>query len=218
MDAREPPNWPNRQCSDIAKAPGSQLGHNAWEQGRSGVQPSADTSFDQVILVDEHDRAIGIMPKLEAHHQGRRHRAISIFVRDSHGRLLLHQRAAGKYHSAGLWTNTCCSHPRPGEDSADAAARRLVEEMGIVAPLTPLFSMRYRARVPERLIEHEIVHVFGGIFDGVPKRDAIEVADWCWKAPADIVREINERPPAYTIWFRRILRQFETEIARFVSR
>jgi isopentenyl-diphosphate delta-isomerase len=174
-----------------------------------------DTSLDQVILVDKHDRAIGVMPKLQAHQQGRCHRAISVIVRDTQGRLLLHQRAAGKYHSAGLWTNTCCSHPRPGEDSADTATRRLAEEMGIAACLTPLFSMRYRAPVSERLIEHEVVHVFGGVFDGRPNPDPFEVGDWCWKALTEIMCEINKRPQTYTIWFRRILRDFKSEIAQF---
>jgi isopentenyl-diphosphate delta-isomerase len=179
--------------------------------------PRADTSLDHVVLVDAYDWTIGSMPKIDAHREGRRHRAISVIVRDPRGRLLLQRRAAGKYHSGGLWTNTCCSHPRPGEDPADAAARRLAEEMGVVAPLALLFSMHYRAPVSERLVEHEVLHVFGGAFDGSPDPDAFEVGAWCWRFPADIARDIDERPQAYTIWFRTMLRQFEAEIARFVS-
>ena len=180
------------------------------------IRPRMDTSLDRVILVDKYDRAIGFMPKLEAHQQGRRHRAISVIIRDAQGQLLLHRRSAGKYHSAGLWTNTCCSHPRPGEDSVHAATRRLAEEMGIVAALTPLFSMYYRSRVPGQLVEHEVVHVFGGIFDGRPNPDPFEVGDWCWKALTATKCEIDERPQAYTIWFRRMLREFENEIAQFL--
>lgn len=122
----------------------------------------ADTTFDEVVLVNEHDVAIGTMDKLRAHELGVRHRALSVLVHDRRNRLLLHRRASSKYHSGGLWTNTCCSHPRPGEPVHDAAVRRLREEMGISCALMPLFSMRYRARVSERLIESEIVHVFGG--------------------------------------------------------
>ena len=196
----------------------TRVGRDRLQSYRNRARPRADTSLDQVILVDRHDRAIGIMQKFDAHRQGRCHRAISVIIRDAQGQLLLHRRAAGKYHSAGLWTNTCCSHPRPGEDSMHAATRRLAEEMGIVAPLTPLFSMYYRTRVPGRLVEHEVVHVFGGIFDGRPNPDPSEVGDWCWKALTDTKHEINERPQAYTIWFRKILREFETEIAQFLRR
>ncbi len=131
----------------------------------------ADTSGDEVILVDANDAATGILGKLEAHRLGLRHRALSVVLRDGAGRLLLQQRAAGKYHSGGLWTNTCCSHPRPGEDIAEAAVRRLDEEMGIVCPLTFRFSTHYRAPVSNGLIEDEIVHVFVGRFDGAPHPD-----------------------------------------------
>lgn len=175
----------------------------------------ADTTHDQVVLVDKYDREIGLMPKLDAHHQGRRHRAISVIIRDSQGRFLLHQRAAGKYHSGGLWTNTCCSHPRPGEEACAAAARRLVDEMGMEAPLTPLFSMRYRARVSGQLIEHEFLHVYGGVSDEAPQPNAAEVAAWCWMALADLMQDAHMRPEAYTIWLRKMLRDFAPELTRF---
>src|SRR5215510_9669857 len=125
------------------------------DRGRS------ENSADEVILVDEHDRPLGTMGKLEAHRRGLRHRAISVIVRDRHNRFLLQQRAAEKYHSGGLWTNTCCSHPRPGEDTQEAAGRRLKQEMGFTCELTFLFSTHYRADVSRGLIEDEIVQVFG---------------------------------------------------------
>jgi isopentenyl-diphosphate delta-isomerase len=177
----------------------------------------ADTTHDHVILVDQYDNEIGIMPKLEAHRRGRCHRAISVLIRDAAGRLLLQQRATGKYHSGGLWSNTCCSHPRPGEDVLHAAMRRLREEMGIVACLSPLFTIHYRARVSDQFIEDEFIHVFGGTGGRSPSPNAFEVAGWCWKTLAEIEQDVRERPQAYTVWFRRFLDEFEQEIARFAS-
>jgi isopentenyl-diphosphate delta-isomerase len=178
---------------------------------------SIDTSFDHVILVDKNDRALGTMAKLDAHRLGRSHRAISVIVRDSFGRLLLQQRAAGKYHSAELWTNTCCSHPRPNESAIDAAARRLAEEMGIVTSVRPLFTMRYRARVSNRLVEHEFVHVFGGISDQAPKPVASEVAAWRWMSCRDVMADAGLRPHDYTVWFRKVLQDFKAEIETFCA-
>jgi isopentenyl-diphosphate delta-isomerase len=168
----------------------------------------SENSDDEVILVDADDRPLGTMTKLEAHRRGLRHRAISVVVRDRHNRLLMQQRAGGKYHSGGLWTNTCCSHPRPGEATIDAANRRLIEEMGFTCPLTPLFTAHYRAEVSRGLIEDEIVHVFGGTFDGVPDPDPAEVAAWCWKDADAVAREVDERPERYTVWFREYRRRF----------
>ena len=171
-------------------------------------QRHSDNAADQVILVDAHDRPLGTMGKFAAHQQGVRHRALSVIVRDRHNRLLLQRRAAGKYHSGGLWTNTCCSHPRPGEETIDAAHRRLTEEMGIACPLTFLFSTHYRADVSNGLIEDELVHVFGGSFDGTPQPDPLEVSDWCWKAADEVAREVEQRPELYTVWFREYCRRF----------
>jgi isopentenyl-diphosphate Delta-isomerase len=168
----------------------------------------SDNSGDEVILVDADDRPVGTMGKLEAHQKGLRHRALSVIVRDRHNRLMLQRRAFAKYHSGGLWTNTCCSHPRPGEDTADAAARRLAEEMGFTCPLTLLFSTHYRAQVSNDLIEDELVHVFGGRFDGTPDPDPAEVAEWCWKAADELARDIDQRPELYTVWFRKYRQQF----------
>jgi isopentenyl-diphosphate delta-isomerase len=156
-------------------------------------------------LVDENDRAVGVAPKLMTHQRGLRHRAISVVIRDHEKRILLQKRAAAKYHSAGLWTNTCCSHPRPGEEAHAAATRRLKEEMGIVCALSPLFVAEYRAIVSNDLTEHEIVHVFAGSFDGSPQPNPDEVSDWRWTAPSAIAREIGNHPEWYTVWFRKFI-------------
>ncbi|MCC6948407.1 MAG: isopentenyl-diphosphate Delta-isomerase [Bradyrhizobiaceae bacterium] len=182
-----------------------------------GRRTRVDTTHDYVILVDRTDREIGIMQKIDAHRLGRCHRAISVLIRDAAGRLLLQQRAAGKYHSGGLWSNTCCSHPLPGEETLYAATRRLGEEMGIAASLSPLFSMKYRARVSDQFIESEIVHVFGGTSDEPPNPNASEVEGWRWMTLAEIKRSILERPQAYTVWFRRFIEEYEEEIESFAS-
>jgi isopentenyl-diphosphate Delta-isomerase len=178
----------------------------------ANLRPRIDNSSDHVIVVDANDTAIGTAPKLEAHRTGLRHRAISIIIGDRHRRILLHRRAAGKYHSGGLWTNTSCSHPRPGEHASEAAVRRLVEEMGISCPLAFMFSMNYRAEVSNGLIEDEIVHVFGGRFDGAPIPDPIEVSDWCWKPFGEVEQDVDARPDSYTIWFRKIRNEFWSDI------
>ena len=162
----------------------------------------ADTSFDEVELVDDCDVVTGTMGKLLAHQLGLRHRAVSVLIHDRESRLLIHQRAASKYHSGGLWTNACCSHPRPGEPVLRAATRRLKEEMGIDVALAPLFVMRYRALVSSRLVESEIVHAFSGCFEGAPRPDSEEVSDWRWMALPELCADIERRPECYTVWFR----------------
>jgi len=185
--------------------------------GAINSRPRIDNSSDHVIVVDANDSPIGTASKLEAHRSGLRHRAISVVIGDRHGRVLLHRRAAGKYHSGGLWTNTCCSHPRPGEQTSDAATRRLVEEMGISCPLTFMFSMNYRAEVSNGLVEDEIVHVFGGRFDGTPSPDPLEVSDWCWKPFGEVERILDARPDIYTVWFRKIRNEFWSDIVAALS-
>ena len=159
---------------------------------------------EEVILVDEHDQAIGTMEKLEAHQKGLLHRAISVFIFDRQGRLLLQQRAAHKYHSPTLWTNTCCSHPAPGETAADAAHRRLQEEMGMRVPLTFAFTFHYRAPFDNGLVEHELDHVFIGYTDESPIPNPEEVAAYRWVDRAAIDREIRMHPEHYTVWFKLI--------------
>ncbi len=165
------------------------------------IEP-ADTSCDDVVLVDDRDVAIGTMPKLRAHELGARHRALSVLVHDRQNRLLLHRRAEAKYHSGGLWTNTCCSHPRPGEEVQAAASRRLQEEMGIACALHPLFRMQYRVQVSDRLIESEFLHVFGGCHEGPPSPHPDEVSDWRWVSLPDIAADVERHPQHYTAWFQ----------------
>jgi isopentenyl-diphosphate delta-isomerase len=124
-----------------------------------------------------------------------------VFVYDSVGRLLLQRRAAHKYHSGGVWTNTCCSHPRPGEPVAAAAARRLSEEMGFECALEPAFGFLYRAELGNGLVEHEYDHVFRGRFDGEPRPDPAEVAGWRWETPEAVRAELAARPQAFSAWF-----------------
>lgn len=155
---------------------------------------------DQVVLVDEHDNEVGVEGKMAVHRSGKLHRAISVFVFDADNRLLLQQRASTKYHSGGLWSNTCCSHPRPGEDDISAASRRLREEMGIECELSKAFSFVYRATLPNRLIEHEYDHVFFGRYDGVPVPNRNEADDWQWMNMAKLSVDVKRNPGAYSFW------------------
>ena len=157
---------------------------------------------EQVILVSPDDIALGVATKKDVHRLGALHRAFSIFIFDSAGRMLLQRRAITKYHSGGLWTNTCCSHPRPGESTRAAAQRRLFEEMGFHCPLQTAFSFVYRADVGDGLIEHEYDHVFVGHFEGDPAPDPGEVDDWGWFGTAAVLRDLHESPGRYTFWFR----------------
>ncbi|WP_257667246.1 isopentenyl-diphosphate Delta-isomerase [Parapedobacter tibetensis] len=159
---------------------------------------------ENVILVNEQDQAVGTMEKLEAHRQGLLHRAISVFIFDNDKRLLLQQRALSKYHSAGLWTNTCCSHPVPSEEALAAAHRRLGEEMGLETPLTFAFTFLYRTPFDNGLVEHELDHVFIGHTNKTPLINPEEVADYQWWRFEDLQDEIQSNPQAYTVWFRLI--------------
>ena len=159
---------------------------------------------DHVVLVDEADRELGTADKLEVHRDGRLHRAVSVFLFDERGRWRLQRRAEGKYHSPGLWSNTACTHPRLGEAPAQAASRRLDEEMGVRCLLQPAFARVYRAELdgPEPLVEHELDHVFVGRFDGVPVPAPAEVSGWEW-IEGDVLRaDLGDRPERYTPWFR----------------
>ncbi|HEX2534447.1 MAG TPA: isopentenyl-diphosphate Delta-isomerase [Chitinophagaceae bacterium] len=155
-----------------------------------------------IILVNEQDQPVGTMDKLSVHQQGLLHRAFSVFVFDRAGRLLLQQRAQRKYHGGGLWTNTCCSHPYPGEATDKAAARRLQEEMGFQTPLRKLFHFTYHAAVENGLIEHEFDHVFAGEYEGPVAPDGSEVADYCYREMEAIENDLQQNPARYTTWFR----------------
>jgi isopentenyl-diphosphate delta-isomerase len=159
---------------------------------------------DLVVLVDEHDRETGTAPKLAAHRAGSLHRAFSVLVFDRRGRVLLQRRARGKYHSGGLWSNTCCGHPRPGESPAAGAGRRLAEEMGFASELCPVGAFTYQARLGE-LMEHEYDHVLVGRFDGEPRPDPSEVEEWRWVDPAEVTAELAAAPERFTAWFGQVL-------------
>jgi isopentenyl-diphosphate Delta-isomerase len=167
---------------------------------------------EQVILVDENDRAIGLMPKLEAHEKAVLHRAFSVFILNAKGELLLQQRAAHKYHSPLLWTNTCCSHQRQGEQSIEAGMRRLREEMGFEVPLKELFSFIYKAPFDNGLTEHEFDHVLMGYSDELPVINPEEVADYQYRSLEYIQQDIADRPERYTVWFKIIFERFYTHL------
>ena len=158
--------------------------------------------MDEVILVDSDDNFLGTMEKMQAHKEGRLHRAFSIYLTNDQGDFLLQRRAANKYHSAGLWTNTCCSHPRPDESNMAAAIRRLDEEMGIATSLTHLYHFTYKVEFGNGLTEHELDHIFLGKFNDAPNPDSNEVMEWKYMPADDIIRDVKENPDNYTEWFR----------------
>jgi isopentenyl-diphosphate Delta-isomerase len=157
---------------------------------------------EEVVLVDENDREIGTAPKLRAHRDGALHRAFSVFLFNSRDEVLLQRRADDKYHSGGLWSNTCCSHPRPGENTDDAAHRRLQEEMGLEVPLIPVFAFTYRSGFADGLWEHEYDHVYVGRTDADPEPNPEEVAGWRWASVEEVTREMERDPDRFTVWFR----------------
>ena len=163
---------------------------------------------EKVILVDQQDRQIGTMEKIEAHAKALLHRAFSIFILNSEGALLLHQRALTKYHSPGLWTNTCCSHQREGETSLAAGNRRLMEEMGMEAPLTELFTFTYKAPFDNGLTEHELDHVMIGYSNNEPVINLEEVADFKWVSLETVSKDLKHNPADYTVWFAIIFERF----------
>lgn len=169
-----------------------------------------------VILVDEADRVLGSHPKLSAHQNGGKlHRAFSIFITNNAGEMLLQRRSRAKYHFANLWTNACCSHPRPGEDLITAAGQRLREELGFTTPVRELFSFIYRAEDPvSGMTEHEFDHVLHGRFEGVPQPDANEIDEWKWVASERLVHDVSESPRLYTPWFCSALDRVLTAVAR----
>ncbi|EPD27227.1 isopentenyl-diphosphate delta-isomerase [Capnocytophaga granulosa] len=163
---------------------------------------------EQVILVNEKDEPIGLMGKMEAHEKGLLHRAFSVFVFNSKQEVLLQQRAACKYHSPNLWTNTCCSHPRAGETNQQAGERRLQEEMGLQVPLREVFSFIYKAPFDNGLTEHEYDHVLVGYSDAQPQINPEEVASWKWLSLEAIKEDILQAPERYTAWFKIIFEEF----------
>ena len=159
-------------------------------------------SEDNVILVDKNDNQVGLMPKLEAHQKGVLHRAFSIFIFNNKYELLLQKRASSKYHSGGLWTNTCCSHPRENEDILDAANRRLIEEMGIETSLRKVYEFTYKAELDNDLIEHEFDHVFYGVYNEDPSINTDEAEGFKWIDMDSLNEDIKTNGHIYTVWFK----------------
>lgn len=168
--------------------------------------------IEEVILVDANDEAIGTMEKIEAHEKGLLHRAFSILLVNERGEMLLQQRALEKYHSPGLWTNACCSHPRPEESNLAAANRRLKEELGMSVELTEIFQFTYQAELEEGLIEHEIDHVFFGVTNVNPKPNLAEVMSFKWINLFELQQDIIAHPEKYTAWFNLLMVDYFSSI------
>jgi len=162
-----------------------------------------------VILVDENDNELGSMEKIEAHEKAVLHRAFSIFIFNDKGQMMLQQRALSKYHSPGLWTNTCCSHPRPGETLEEATQRRIVEEMGFSCEMDEVLSFIYKAPFDHGLTEHELDHVFIGKYKDDPVINPDEVEAWKWVELSDLLRDVEENPDKYTVWFKIALKEMQ---------
>ena len=163
---------------------------------------------EEVILVNEFDEQIGLMPKLEAHEKAVLHRAFSVFILNENNEIMLQQRAHQKYHSPLLWTNTCCSHQRNGETNIEAGSKRLFEEMGFKVELKELFHFIYKAPFDNGLTEHELDHVMIGYFNGNPIINPDEVEDWKWMKIQDVKEDMVQNPEIYTVWFKIIFDEF----------
>lgn len=157
--------------------------------------------MEKVILVNEQDEVLGVMEKIEVHEKALLHRAFSVFIFNDKHELLLQQRAFSKYHSGGLWTNTCCSHPRPGESTEAAAIRRLKEEMGFTTSLSEAFSFVYRASFENGLTEHEFDHVFTGVYEGAININREEVETYAFRSLQEIASLLKQKPATFTAWF-----------------
>ena len=165
-----------------------------------------------VVLVDEQDQELGLMEKIKAHEEGLLHRAFSVFLLNDSNELLLQKRALNKYHSPGLWTNTCCSHPRDNESVLDAANRRLMEEMGIKCSLREFLTFIYKAEFDNGLTEHEFDHVVIGNFNEKPQINHEEVSDWKWESIDYVKNDLRTNPDNYTAWFKIIFEEFYNKI------
>jgi isopentenyl-diphosphate delta-isomerase len=168
--------------------------------------------MEEVILVDSKDNQVGSMEKLEAHEKGALHRAFSVLLFNDKNELLLQKRADHKYHSGGLWTNTCCSHPLPDENTQDAAERRLLEEMGIILRPDFLYKFIYKSPLNNELTEHEYDHVFIGHYNDDPRINRHEASDWKYMALDDIKEAIAQDPNDYTVWFRIIMENIDQHL------
>lgn len=170
----------------------------------------------KVVLVNEFDEEIGAMDKLEAHERGLLHRAFSVLVFNSKNELLLQRRAFGKYHSEGLWTNTCCSHPYPGESILDAGKRRLFEEMGFTCELKHAFSFIYKAELDKGLTEYELDHVMIGFSEETPHLNLEEVSAFRWMSIKEIIADMEFYPENYTAWFLILMTDYNAKIEKSI--
>jgi isopentenyl-diphosphate delta-isomerase len=169
---------------------------------------------EYVVLVNEQDQVLGQLEKIEAHELGLLHRAFSVLLLNDRGELLLQQRAAHKYHSPLLWTNTCCSHQRPNETTLMAAERRLKEEMGMSAPMQTAFKFQYKATLDQGLTEHELDHVLFGYTNQDPNINPEEVAAFRWISMAQLLQELQSKRDSFTIWFQILLDQHLEKITK----
>ena len=158
--------------------------------------------MENVVLVDEQDKQLGLMEKMEAHEKGMLHRAFSVFIFDDAGNMLLQKRAESKYHSPSLWTNACCSHPRDGESVLKAAARRLQEELGFVCEIEKSFDFIYQAQLDQGLTEHEFDHVLIGKYEGEIAMNPDEVMDYKYIPMDELLRDVAKNAENYTVWFK----------------
>ena len=184
----------------------------------SRARRASPATEEQLILVDERNRATGIAGKTAIHRAGLLHRAFSIFIVDDRGRIVVQQRSAKKYHSGGLWANSCCGHPRPGERTVFAARRRLDEELGLVSALSFGFFARYQAELGNGMHENEFVYVYFGRMRSQPKPDPDEIADIAYLSVEDISGRIAREPNAFTFWFKHYFHIHGTEIVRLAQR
>lgn len=171
---------------------------------------------EYIIAVDKFDKEIGSIEKMEAHYKGILHRAFSILVFNSNNRLLLQKRSEKKYHSPGLWTNTCCSHPRHGENLQDAIYRRLKEEMGFTCELKEVFSFVYKVELEDNLFENEYDHVFIGRYDGEIVANKDEVDDFKWVDINEVKADVVNKPELYTYWFKYLFNTAEKELYKYI--
>ena len=167
---------------------------------------------EQVILVNEKDEQIGLMPKMEAHEKALLHRAFSVFVFNDKNELMIQQRAMDKYHSPGLWTNTCCSHQREGETNIEAGKRRLQEEMGFSTELKDTISFIYKAPFDNGLTEHEFDHILVGYYNGAPDLNPNEAHDYKWVSLKELREDMRKNPDIYTAWFKIIFDKYYKHI------
>ncbi|PKR82166.1 isopentenyl-diphosphate delta-isomerase [Brumimicrobium salinarum] len=172
------------------------------------------TGTSNVVLVDEEDNELGTMEKLQAHQEGRLHRAFSVVIFNDQNEMLIHRRAKDKYHCEGLWTNACCSHPRFNESSKEAALRRLQEEMGFTTPIHYFDSFIYKTTFDNGLTEHELDHVFVGRYSNVPKPNPEEVEDFKYINIDLLKKDIQNHPENYTVWFKKIIKDYLNELIK----